>query len=385
MTETPRVLDERAFEQQKASWLELFFDLAYVAAIAQLTYWLIESSGGLIDYMRFLILFLIVYQSWLFMSFYRNAAGEREDRFERVATLVQMFFVLVMSIFIHNAFDIGATGFVIGYVGTRLVGATLFSRFYTQFPDQAPRSTHLMQGIRVGNFLWLATIFAPQPFQTLFWVLMIAYDLILPHATSRRVTNTVRIANRFHLPERLGLLTILVMGESVIVVAVVNNIADAIFTWATGGIAAAAFLIMAGLWWMYFDHVEYFAIGKKFQLFPYVYTHIPILLGIMFLAAGTKAGMLDKVHGLDPFWLTTFGVALAIIGFNGLKIATGQQIARRFMPSAIFIAFTAIGAFISNLPFLVAIIILTFVFFGYMYFEHKVNHAELHALRLAQN
>lgn len=374
--------NDNAFVERRASWLELFFDLAYVAAIAQLTYFLIAADGTWLEYLEFGILFIMIYLSWLFTATYKNlTGGEREDRIERVATIAQMFFVLLMSVFVQTAFEVGAVGFIIGYVGTRVVVSTLLARYYKMRPEVAPRNPFLLWGFRLSHLLWFLTIFIPQPFQMLWWVILIAFELALPHAKAKKVQNEVRIINRFHLPERLGLLTILVMGESVIVVAVVNNIAAEVFTLTSGLIASASFAIIAGLWWMYFDHVDAFAIGKRFRLFPYIYVHIPILLGIMLIAVGTKIGMLDKGYGIDPFWVATAGVALTILGFNGMKVATGQHVIKFFRPSGIFILALVIGVFVNSLSFVYAMWALAFVFFTYMYIEHKTCHAELHAIR----
>lgn len=332
---TAEVRAEQEFDRQRTSWLELFYDLAYVAAIAQLTYLLIATNGTLLEYAQFALIFVMVFLSWLGAVIYRNLRGELDDNFERIATIIQMFFALVMSVFIQEAFGAGATGFIIGYAGTRLVWQALLVRSYELEPERAPRSRNIAWGSRIAIFLWISSIFVPQPYQQLIWVLTLILELTLPYTsgTMRTVENPTRILNKFHLPERLGLFTILVMGESFIVVAVVNNIADGIITPTNGLIATASFLIIAGLWWLYFRHVEYFAMGRRFQLFPYIYTHLLILVGIMLIAVGTKIGMLDRGLGPDPFMFVVVGLSLTLVGFNGLKYATGQRLVQLALPT----------------------------------------------------
>lgn len=364
---------EQEFERQRASWLELFYDLAYVAAIAQLTYLLISAEGTLIEYAQFLLIFLMVFLSWLGAVIYRNFRGELDDGFERVATIIQMFFALIMSVFLQEAFGAGAVGFIIGYVGTRIVWQVLLVRSYILEPETAPESYNIVWSTRVAIVVWLASLFVPQPFQTLMWVVALGIELLAPYTRgiTKPVENKIRTLNKFHLPERFGLFTILVMGESFIVVAVVNNIADGIITPINGLIATATFLMIAGLWWLYFTHVERFAMGRRFRLFSYIYTHLPILIGIMLIAVGTKVGMLGKAYGTDPFTLIAAGLIFTLIGFNVMKFATGQRAADLFWPTAVFVGLIIVGVYINTLPFLYSLFVLAAFFFGYILFENK--------------
>ena len=104
------------------------------------------------------------------------------------------------------------------------------------------------------------------------WVIALITEFLVPYISGtwkKPERFTRRLVNKFHLPERLGLFTILVMGESLIVVAVVNNIADGLISLPNALIATFGFLIIAILWWLYFNHVERFAMGKRFNLYSY--------------------------------------------------------------------------------------------------------------------
>lgn len=374
MTQVLPTLTDNEFVERKTSWLELFFDLAYVGAIAQLTYLFIEVEGSLIDYLGFILLFLMVYISWLGMTVYRNLQGDKEDMYERIATLLQMFFALVMSVFLQSAYDTGVTGFIIGYVGTRAIVTSLLTRSFRLRPHTAPKTNNLLWGNRIALFVWLASIFVPEPFRYVVWVAALSLEMITPFTTGLFIggsENRRRVLNKYHLPERLGLFTILVMGESLIVVAVINNIVASVLTLETALIGTASFLIVAGLWWLYFDHVDLFARGKPLNLFPYVYAHIPILIGVMFIAVGTKLGMLGNEHSVEPLWLVALGLALSIAGFNVLKVATYQKATRLFIPSIIFILLIGAGVFLNFLPLVVTMYVFTATFLIYVYLENK--------------
>jgi low temperature requirement protein LtrA len=364
----------REFIEQRTSWLELFYDLAYVAAIAQLTYLLVSNTGALEEHAQFVFLFAAVFMSWFGNVVYRNIKGEEDDNFDRVVTIISMFFALMMSVSLHDAFGAGALGFIIGYVGTRIAFLALIRHAYQLEGSAAPRTLHVLWGYRIAVLVWIASLFIPEPFRYAVWVAALSLEMLAPFTKSfmsRSAPNNPRILNKHHLPERLGLFTILVMGESFIVVAVVNNIADGLITPQNGIVASAAFLIMVGIWWLYFNDVERYARGKSFHLFRYIYAHMPILIGVMYLAAGTKIGMVDPLGGADPFSIVAIGIGVSMVGLNLIKLATGQRTLRLFWPTVLLLTLLVLYAPINQLTFPLAIMLLTAIFAGYVYVENR--------------
>jgi hypothetical protein len=57
-----------------------------------------------------------------------------------------------------------------------------------------------------------------------------------------------------HLPERVGLFTIIVLGETV--VAVVLGTSTVEWSVTSGVVAALGFVLAAGFWWVYFDYLD---------------------------------------------------------------------------------------------------------------------------------
>lgn len=372
---TSTLLKENEFTEQKANWLELFYDVAYVAAIAQLTYMLVNVSGTLIEYAQFTFLLMMIFYSWMGNVVFQNTTSNNESKLLRVLTLVQMFFALFMSVFLHEAFGAGDVGFILGYVGTRVIFNILMARDYKINPETTPKQKNFLWASRIAIIIWVVSLFLPTPIRYGAWIAALVLEFFAPQTqgifSSKNVQNPIRIINKYHLPERLGLFVILVMGESFIVVAVVNNIASGLLSITNGLITAATFLMISGVWWLYFEHVERFAKGKSFSLIPFIYSHIPIVAGIMLIAAGTKMGILDKGYGPDPLMLLVSGLVVTLVGFNILKISTGQSVMRLFWPTIIFALFVATGAFFNSLPFLTALYILAAFFGIYIFLENK--------------
>jgi low temperature requirement protein LtrA len=82
--------------EKKAGWLELFYDLIFVAAFIQLGNGLSENiglKGGLV----FVSLFIPLWFAWTGFSFYSNRFNV-DDFLHRVLVFVQMFSVGAMAV-----------------------------------------------------------------------------------------------------------------------------------------------------------------------------------------------------------------------------------------------------------------------------------------------
>src|SRR5436190_2161512 len=87
-------------DSRKISWLELLYDLVYVAVIAQLTEFLASNMYG-IGPVYFLLLFCLVLWSWMNGAYYHDTHGNNGIR-TRFLTLWQMMAVAAVAITIHD-------------------------------------------------------------------------------------------------------------------------------------------------------------------------------------------------------------------------------------------------------------------------------------------
>jgi low temperature requirement protein LtrA len=86
-----------------------------------------------------------------------------------------------------------------------------------------------------------------------------------------------------HISERIGLFTIIVLGESV--VAVVSGISEQDWNFLTSFTALCGLSIAFSFWWMYFDTVDSSALqcmkfGKMNLALSWLYLHLPLVMGL---------------------------------------------------------------------------------------------------------
>ena len=123
-------------------------------------------------------------------------------------------------------------------------------------------------------------------------------DLGTPLASSERIRQVP--IHGSHIPERVGLFTIIVFGESVL--AVVVGTTSVSWGVESGAAAAVGFALAGALWWLYFDYVDSSIVKRTIAAGQtYLYAHLPLLLGLAALGAGVKLAIMatagDRSHG----------------------------------------------------------------------------------------
>jgi low temperature requirement protein LtrA len=88
-----------------------------------------------------------------------------------------------------------------------------------------------------------------------------------------------------HVVERWGLFTLIVLGESVVVVAL--GTAGSEWQADSAAAAVAGFVAVAAAWWLYFDRLPGVEIrGSAPAIVTYSYAHLPLLMGLAAMGAG---------------------------------------------------------------------------------------------------
>jgi low temperature requirement protein LtrA len=318
---------------RKVTWLELFFDLMFVAAIAQVAAPLRDdySVAGLV---RFAPLLLLIWLAWTGHTAYATRF-DTDDIIQRGLTLVQMFTVAVMAANARDALDSrSSAGFVAAYGVVRLLLVAQYARA-RHVPGAGPLATRYALGHGVAALIWLASAVIPAPERFIAWGVAFVIDLGTPWAV---VPHSVTAPpDAAHLPERFGLFTLILLGESV---AAVMHGMESQENWPVEA-ALSAFLGMASLfliWWWYFDgadavseqHVRSDREALRFHI--WTYAHFPLCLGIVIVGVGIQRIVTTASHSLlmsGEAGLATAGAAVVMLSMSAIAATSRRKAEQR--------------------------------------------------------
>ena len=308
---------------RKVTWLELFFDLIFVAAVSQVAEPLRHeyTVDGLI---RFVPLFLLIWLAWTGHTAY-STRFDTDDVVQRGLTLVQMFTVAVMAANAREALDsTDSAGFAAAYAVVRLLLVAQYARA-RRVPGARPLATRYLIGHGVAAVIWLLSALMPLPVRFFAWAVAFVIDLGTPWLA---VPHSIKAPpDAAHLPERFGLFTLILLGESV--VAVMHGM-ESQEGWPVEA-AISAFLGMTSLfliWWWYFDgadavseqHVRTKRDAVRFHIWSYA--HFPLCLGIVIVGVGiqrsvtaaARVAMPTSETGLAAAGATLVMLSMLLIG-----------------------------------------------------------------------
>jgi low temperature requirement protein LtrA len=152
---------------RKVSWLELFFDLIFVAAVAQVSAPL-RDDYALPGIVRFATLFVLIWWAWTGHSIF-STRFDTDDGVQRALTFVQMFAVAVMAADAqHPLGSRDSAGFAAAYAIVRLVLVFQYFRARSVQPARALATRYLL-GHGVAAALWFASAFTMAPARFVIW------------------------------------------------------------------------------------------------------------------------------------------------------------------------------------------------------------------------
>ncbi len=279
---------EQRSEERASTPLELFFDLCFVVAVAALARGLHDEPnlGGVL---RFLGLFVPVWWSWMIFTWYATAF-DNDDVPYRVTLFAAMLSMLGLAASVDGVgVEAGdAAGFVLAYAAMRLLLTGLFLRARRHAPaGLRPFVVRYAAGNGLGALIWLSSLLVPEPGRYAVWAVGLFVELLAPILAVGTLDNPRVSFHPRHIPERYGLFTIIVLGESVLAVAL--GTADT--NWAPTALLTATlgFVVAACVWWLYFDHVGSSGIelGPR-PAFYWGYGHLAVYAGIAAFGVGTQ-------------------------------------------------------------------------------------------------
>ena len=285
-------------KDRTVSNLELFYDLVYVAVIAQASHRLAEHVS-LIGFAEFAVVFGMIWFAWFNGSLYIELHG-REDGRTRLSVFLQMGVLALLAVFTAEA--TGATGQQFAFVYAAFLGLMGWHWYAVRELDRVERPEFMqitavyVDGMIISTVVVGVSALLPETWRLLAWATFLGGWLVFIQAGSRSSGRQAEgIAPTDSLVERFGLFTIIVLGE--VILGVVTGLstagADAL-TIATGSLAM---IIGFGFWWIYFDLVGRRLPRTGGTIWTWMLSHLPIQLSIV--AAGAAVVSLIE-HAHDP-------------------------------------------------------------------------------------
>jgi low temperature requirement protein LtrA len=236
-----------SIEERHATWLELFFDLVIVVAVAQLAH-LLADGPGIHEAFLFGVCYYAMWSTWTAFTLYANVAATKTHT---RSMLLAMFGIAIMAASVPHVLRGEPNVFIIAYIYCRLLAAGSWKRtgsVMTEWPA-VQQATAVIP--------WFASLGFDPPVRYWLWTAGVVLDVVVSLVRSRDpnklladeqaeldsdrrqrerremlrqmlgrpprkrspetapVVLTAAAPDRPHLGERLGLFVIIVLGEAV--------------------------------------------------------------------------------------------------------------------------------------------------------------------------
>ena len=344
--------------EQRATTLELFYDLVFVFAVTQVSHLLLEHLTWQGAGQSALVL-LVVWWSWNYTTWATNELDPRSIAV-RLLLIALMLASLLMAIAIPEAFGDKALLFAGSYVAIQ-VGRQSFLTFAAadRATIERQRAGRILVWFVAAGALWIAGALAGGSTRTVLWLAALGLDYGAPLVTfwlpgRARLTPEAWEVGTEHFAERFQLFIIIALGESIVITGATT--AELELTTATVAAFGLAFLGTAALWWLYFNLVatitqRRLAAADNRTLVArdaYTYLHVVIVAGILLTAVGDELVIAHPTEELPDRELAAVvcGPALYLLAHVALRLRMSGTISgKRLVGALACLAIGAIGTF----------------------------------------
>jgi low temperature requirement protein LtrA len=372
-----RLERRRAGDEQRATSLELFFDLVFVFAITQVSHLLLEDlswrGAG-----RALLALLVVWWAWNYTAWVTNEL-DPESGPVRLLLLGVMLACLVLAVAIPDAVGERALLFAGAYVAIQ-VGRHTFLTFAAASRGtlERERAGRILTWFVVAGVLWIAGALAETEARAVLWVAALLIDFGAPLVFywvpgKRRLPSSTWEVATSHFAERFQLFVIIALGESIVITGA--TVAGLELNAARLTAFGLAFAASAALWWLYFDYVAGIAERRlelaedrtKLARDGYTYLHAVLVAGVILSAVGDELVIAHPTDELSHAELAAVvgGPALYLLGHVAFRLRMAGSVSWRRLGGALgCVAVGVVGLAVSALAvqaLLVAVLVAVLV------------------------
>ena len=384
--ETSRVDDQASEQNQRVTTLELFFDLVFVFAIAQVTD-LLSHDPTWTGLLRGLLVLCALWWAWAGYAWLTNRLDPEEGGI-RIAMFSGMAAMLVVSVAAPEAFGPDAFVFGIAYFVVRallLVLLTLAARGDRSLFRSVLRT--VPAGI-IGPGMLVAASFLDGATQLVLWVAALLIDylgVLVGDIGAWRISPE-------HLVDRHRLVVIIALGESIFAIglgAEGRAIDLSVILTIVLGVTVAA-----TLWWSYFDWVTLVAQAKLAESAgasraalardAFSYLHLPMVAGIVLFAFALKSTLenVDDPLAAIPALALCGGIALYLLAHVAVRLRMGMGLGHgRPIAALVTLALLPVVWRVPALLALSFIAAVCTILIGYEVVRHRATRAFIRSRR----
>lgn len=299
--------------ERKISWLELFYDLVYVIAIARITS-LLGENHSLVGFLNYFSLFALIFWGWMNGSLYHDLHGSDGLR-TRLMTLWQMLIISAIVVILNQHDEMFHHDVIIIIMVMQLYITYLW--WSVGIYDKAHKKLNRPYSVlyMLSFILFGISLFVNFEIRPWLFAVAIVINYLPPfiiHFLRKKRPSLLSLSSS--MAERLGLFAIILFGEVIAGIVGGEEIPKAtnLESWIQFGLSV---IIVFALWWIFFSLIS----DRKCKpgLLHGATLQIIYLLALMALGTLGMAfrGMLasNEIANVGPnFLMTTFGITIAV-------------------------------------------------------------------------
>jgi low temperature requirement protein LtrA len=374
-----------AEEEQRATPLELFFDLVFVFAFTQVT-GLMSDNPTWEGLGQGMLVLAAVWWAWGAYAWLTNSLHS-DDGIARIGLLSAMAVMVVAALAIPEAFGDDAVIFGVTYFLVRVLHIAVYT-YGAPEVDARDAIGNLAPGLLGAPALLVVAGFLDGGAQAGLWIVALLLDYATPYV---RDVEGFRVSPS-HFAERFGLIVIIALGESIVAIgAGLEGV-----TLGAGEIVAAiaAIALAAALWWSYFDVVAIVAERKLREAMgvernrlardSWGVLHGLLIAGIVLIALGIKKtlGAVEEPLETAPAVALCAGVSIYFLGHVAIRLrSVGTFNRQRTLMAALALALIPFADSVDALAALLTVTAVVVALVAYEAFGLREARARIRAER----